>query len=249
MISSMTTVPLSDPLAEGVRLIETAGEEQLEIFLLGGVAIRLRTPEPLLERSFNDIDIVASRAAGREVTGLLERLGYAPDREFNAVNGRTRMLFRDEFNARDLDVLIGEFEMCHALPILERARLFEPTVPLAELLLTKLQIVELNRKDVIDVYNLLHAHDVRDALGIDAERVGQLCGRDWGLWRTVTGNLDRITDPALLPDVSDAQRMRVAHRVAALKDAITTAKKSRKWQLRSRIGDRVRWYEEPEEAH
>jgi hypothetical protein len=238
--------PLADPVAEGLRIVERARREGLDVYLLGGVAIAARRPpqtSPLLERPFNDIDVIATTAAGRQVSALLTALGYVADADFNAVNGRTRMLFRDEANARDLDVLIGEFVMCHELPVLDEATRAEATIPLADLLLTKLQIVEINRKDVWDAYNLLHDHE------LDADRIAQLCARDWGLWRTVTGNLALLRRPEHAGVLADAARALVSERIARIEQAIDGAKKSRRWSMRSRIGERVRWYEEPEEAH
>jgi hypothetical protein len=245
-------------VAEGIRLVKLARAHDVEVYLLGGVAIAARRPagiSAIRDRAFNDIDLVVSRKAGRSIKRFLLDLGYRDDHEFNVVNGRTRMLFRDDLNARDLDVLIGEFAMCHELPILERANLSELTVPLGDLLLTKLQIVELNEKDAWDVYNLLWAHECReDSSGsdeIDIARVAELCSRDWGLWRTVTGNLASLSErlererDGLMP----AARELLAERLSEVGLAISKAKKTRRWTLRSRIGDRVRWYEQPEEAH
>jgi hypothetical protein len=165
------------------------------------------------------------------------------------------MLFRDVANERDLDVLIGEFAMCHELPVLDEAVPERLTIPLADLLLTKLQIVELNQKDLWDVYNLLHAHVVVDGGGaggldaIDGGRIAALCARDWGLWRTVTQSLATLREPEHEAALPDDVRDTVRGRVAELESAIDGAKKSRRWSMRSRIGERVRWYEEPEEAH
>ncbi|MEN3284292.1 MAG: hypothetical protein V7607_5432 [Solirubrobacteraceae bacterium] len=249
--------PLSEAGAEGQRIVEAAQRAHLGVFLLGGVAVKVRAPRetpPLFERELNDIDIVTTRAAGKQIAGLLGQLGYVADRQFNAINGRTRMLFRDEVNARDLDVLIGEFAMCHALPILERATLGELTIPLGDLLLTKLQIVEMNRKDVLDIYNILRAHELRvDGPGrssIDARRIACLCARDWGLWRTVTRNLGRLLVAPYRPEALAAESAEVVQgRIEALSAEIEGAAKPARWRLRDRIGERVRWYDEPEEAH
>lgn len=253
MIEGERTGPLPDPVAEGLRLIDCARCEGLAVYLIGGVAVRVRTPLTLFSRDCKDIDIVASREAGRDVQRLLAGLGYAPAADFNAINGRTRMLFYDEQNSRDLDVLVGAFEMCHLLPILERARPEEATIPLADLLLTKLQIVEIGPTDILDVYNLLHGHRVvavdAEKVAIDAGRIAELCANDWGLWRTVSGNLARIGERPKELAFDDAVWEVVAERVAQIEKAINRAKKSRRWRLRSRIGDRVQWYDEPEETH
>jgi hypothetical protein len=248
-----TPATLSDPVQEGLRLIAEARARNLAIFLLGGVAIRARTSHPLFERRFNDIDLIATRSAGRDVTRLMAELEYVADHEFNAVNGRTRLLFRDAHNGRDLDVLVGEFAMCHNLPILECADIDEPTVPLGDLLLTKLQVVELNYKDLVDIYNLLYGHQTSveepEGHSIDLERVGRLCASDWGLWRTVASNLDRLVASEHWESIGVHERATIAQRLTHLRTAIARAPKSLRWRLRSRVGDRVQWYEEPEEAH
>ena len=72
--------------------------------------------------------------------------GYEADRQFNATNGHRRLLFYDVANQRQVDVFVGSFEMCHEIPITERILLAEHGIPLAELLLTKLQIVAAERQ-------------------------------------------------------------------------------------------------------
>jgi Uncharacterised nucleotidyltransferase len=252
---SVQSPPLADPVAEGVRIVNTARQQGLEVYLLGGVAIAARRPAhvpAVHERRFNDVDIITSRSAGREIKQFLVALGYEEDHEFNVVNGRTRMLFHDGGNDRDLDVLIGEFAMCHEIAVLEEAVADQLTIPLADLLLTKLQIVELNEKDLWDVYNLLNSHSCSaedDSEAINTSRIADMCSRDWGLWRTVTGNLAELARPERLQALPADAREVVQQRVGALVGAIDGAKKSRRWTIRGRIGDRVQWYEEPEEVH
>lgn len=248
--------PLADPVDEGLRIVQVARERQVETYLLGGVAVAARMPKdtrPLRSREFNDIDIIVPRSERRPIKQLLEDLGYVGDHEFNTINGRSRLLFRDHRNARDLDALVGEFAMCHELPVLDDATLEHATIPLADLLLTKLQIVELNEKDLWDALNLLHAHAVSaekaDPHSINAGRIAHLCARDWGLWRTVTGNLAVLRETNLENEGVGASSATVNARLELIEGVIRNEKKSRRWQLRSRIGDRVQWFEEPEEAH
>ena len=59
--------------------------------------------------------------------------------------------------------------MCHRLDLRSRLHIAGPALNPADLLLTKLQIVELNRKDAIDMIALLLAHPL-GADGIDAAR-------------------------------------------------------------------------------
>jgi hypothetical protein len=139
--------------------------------------------------------------------------------------------------------------MCHEIPLEQRLTVNAGTVPLAELLLTKLQIIELNEKDVRDTVALFHEHEVTgDDSGVNAARVAELCGADWGLWRTITANLENVRAHldryALAPDES----ARVNARLEAVEERIEAAPKSRAWRLRARVGERVKWYETPEEV-
>jgi hypothetical protein len=148
-------------------------------------------------------------------------------------------------------VFVGEFVMCHPIPIAERLDRHPLTVPLAELLLTKLQIVELTERDQRDIYNLVYHNEVVtvEGEGIEADYVAEVCARDWGLWRTASLTIERskanVSDYALDSEAAAT----IARRLAAISEKMEHAPKSARWKLRSRVGDRVRWYEEPEENH
>ena len=194
---------LSAPMADGTerqveaearRLaarIEAAG---LPLRLLGGLAIRLHAAgniHPALARSYADIDLVCTRKAGREVSRFLVAAGYEANERFNAMNGSERMIFYDRPNARHIDVFVGGFRMCHALPLTSRLDRDSPTLPLAELLLTKLQVVQLNAKDANDIIALLLDHEVAEDdddtvnaayilvdLGSSGCAISDVCGND-----------------------------------------------------------------------
>ncbi len=245
--------PLENPVEESRRLIGAATAKGVTVRALGGVAVNLRSPAegPLLPRPVGDIDLVTKRGSRTAVSNLLAEAGYVPDEMFNALHGAHRLLFYDEANRRKLDVFVGEFVMCHPIPIADRLERHPLTVPLAELLLTKLQIVELTERDQRDIYNLVYHHEVVtvEGEGIEAGYVAEICARDWGLWRTARSTIERSrTDVAGYSLDADASSV-IAARLAAIWDRIEQAPKSTRWKLRSRVGDRVRWYEEPEENH
>jgi hypothetical protein len=169
---------------------------------------------------------------------------------FNALRGSRRLLFHDPANGRHLDVFIGEFSMCHDIPMTTRLAREPLTVPREELLLSKLQIVELTANDQSDVYNLLFHNDVSDgddAGGISAAFIAQLCAGDWGLWRTCQLNVERSLDNLGNAALEPAERELVAGRLERLRARIDTEPKTMKWRIRNQVGDRVRWYAEPEE--
>ncbi|MGH3038485.1 MAG: hypothetical protein ACRDLZ_03635, partial [Gaiellaceae bacterium] len=189
-------------------------------------------------------------SAARACASLLQGLGYEPSVQFNALHGNERLLFFDQQHGRKADVFVGRFRMSHQIPLEERLALEPLTVPLAELLLTKLQIAELNEKDIRDSLALLHGHAVSDEDGdtVNGARVAALLSDDWGLWRTFTGNLDVCRGHLVRYDLGDGERQLVAERIHALVERIEAEPKSRAWRLRARIGERKRWYDTPEEV-
>ena len=168
---------------------------------------------------------------------------------FNAAHGSQRMLFYDETNRRKLDVFVGQFSMCHVIPITDRLERDPLTLPLAELLLTKMQVVELTERDQRDIYNLTFHHELsnEEGSGIEADFIASLCAKDWGLWRTSKATIERcLANLAAYALPAEASEL-ITTRLVALWSRIDERPKTTKWQLRSRVGDRVRWYEEPEE--
>jgi hypothetical protein len=243
--------PLADPLVESRRLVAAATGKGLTVRLLGGVAVLLQSPMegPLLTRKIGDIDIATRRGTRRATTELLEGAGYVGDEMFNVLHGARRLLFYDTVNERKLDVFVGEFSMCHAIPITDRLDRDPLTVPLAELMLTKLQIVELTDRDQRDIYNLAFHHQISggDGSGIEADYIAELCAKDWGLWRTCKATIERcLANLASYSLTADASAL-ITERLRSLWNRIEEAPKSAKWKLRSRVGDRLRWYEQPEE--
>jgi hypothetical protein len=244
--------PLADPVAEARRIIDAATARDLTVRVLGGVAVVMQAPDerPLMPRQLKDIDVVTVPREGKATAQLLAELGYVGEEMFNALRGSRRQLFHDPVNARELDVFVGEFAMCHALPIAGRLDQEPYTVPLAELLLTKLQIVELNERDECDIYTICHHHELTEAqpAGIDAAFIARLCAEDWGLWRTCQGTIERcvsdIDGYGLAPDA----RERIVGRLRGLWERIEREPKPGKWKRRARLGERKRWYQEPEEV-
>ena len=248
---------LADPLAEALRLIGLADAHGAMLRLMGGLAFHARAPEWTagVERERRDIDLATTSRDRKAVAELLVANGYVPDRHYNALYGHKQLYFVDPARERPVDVLVDRLEMCHSFLFADRLALDRPTIPLADLLLSKLQVVKVNRKDVLDALILLAEHPLTpDDTGINTARITALTSTDWGWWRTATGNLDRLLDflgteigPSDL-DTGRPNRYQPAAQVGALRSAIDAAPKSTRWRLRSRIGDRIAWYEEPEEV-
>lgn len=248
--SPLDRTPLEDPVVEARRLVDAATKKGVMVRVLGSVAVHLQAPAPgpLLTRPIKDIDIATRRGSRAAVTELLIEAGYVPDEMFNTLHGARRLLFYDP-KERKLDVFVGEFSMCHVIPITDRLERDALTIPLAELLLTKLQIVELNETDQRDIYNLLYHHDVSSGNGsaIEGDFIANLCAKDWGLWRTSRATIERCKSNLAGYDLGVEASGLIRGRLDALWTKIEEAPKTARWRLRSRVGDRVRWYDEPEE--
>ena len=249
--ASPTAGPLGDPVTESRRLVTGAAGKGLTVRLLGGVAVFMQAPVegPLLPRRVGDIDLAIRREGWRDLAGFLKAAGYVSDDMFNALHGTRRLLFYDQVNGRKLDVFVGEFAMCHQVPIADRLDREPLTVPLAELLMTKLQIVQLTERDQRDIYNLVFHHDVTASGGdaIEADYVGELCARDWGLWRTAKATIGQCQKNVADYQLPPAAVSLIAERLDLLWAQIEATPKTARWRMRNRVGDRMRWYNEPEE--
>lgn len=242
-------------IEEAVHICGTAAGEGITVRLAGGLAIQYLTPEfPPRGGDRQDLDLATLSSDRRPLTQFLAGRGYVADKTFNALYGHKQLYFQSAETGRSLDVLVDRLHMCHTVEFAGRLGRMPVTLDLADLLLSKLQIVELNEKDAQDVLYLCSAYPVRDGdepgtIGLD--RIRPIVGNDWGWWRTVTLNLDRITALAS----GDGQRLVPAggkhdaiEQLAVLSKAIETAPKSLRWKARAKVGERVRWYEVPEET-
>jgi hypothetical protein len=128
------------------------------------------------------------------------------------------------------------------------------TLDVLDVLLSKLQIVELNDKDVRDIVYLLSAYPVlsgAEAGTISLDLFLPIVAQDWGWWRTATMNLEKVRRLAsegadrLVPA---GARYDPAAQASILAGAAHEVPKSRRWKVRARVGDRIRWYQEPEES-
>jgi hypothetical protein len=246
--------PFTDRLpAEARGLVDEAQARGLAVRLMGGIGIRLALGlrfDPAFERTYGDIDILTRRRDARGVEELLEERGWAPASQFNALNGARRLLFHDPVSDAQVDVFVEAFEMCHALPLAESLDRPGPALPATDLLMTKLQIVSLNAKDRNDCYALLCGSAVADGdhTAIEPARVAALTGRDWGVHHTFELNLARLSAGLAEGAVPDPCVARVRAGIDAIAAAMEDAPKSRNWKLRARIGERKRWYDDPEEV-
>jgi hypothetical protein len=248
------SVAEADLLNDAKSLIDLAAARSIALRLVGGLAVRMLTPElPPRSRMGQDLDFASSSSTRRALIQMLTELGYHPDKNFNALYGNKQLYFAHGASGLTIDVLIDRLHMCHTLEFADRLGRMPYTLDAVDLLMSKLQIVELNEKDADDCLRLLvtfRLEDSSDPDAIDLRVFRSLVGDDWGWWRTVTLNLDRITGllhgsarPAL-----EGGKLDPRAQLQTLSQAAESAPKSRRWKMRARIGERKRWYEVPEET-
>ncbi len=161
------------------------------------------------------------------------------------------MIFNCPDDSWYVDIFINEFRMCHKLKFGHERLMKDPvTIPLAELFLTKLQIVKINAKDVKDVAALLLEHplgDIDDET-INVKRINEITGDDWGFYTTVRMNMDKIPQFLVTLELPEKETAIVNARLAELAKAMDEAPKSMHWKMRAVVGKSMQWYEEPEDA-
>jgi hypothetical protein len=243
--------PLSDPIDEAERIAEAAKKKQLRLKLLGGAGIHVHSPsahKAPLKRKYGDLDYAISKRDRKGVLDLFPSLGYEANERFNLMQGDRRLYFFDSHNNRQADVFIDVFRMSHVIDLRGRLDHDGPCASPSDLLLSKLQIYEMNRKDLVDLVALLLDHPVEGVSGdevIDASYIARVAADDWGLYRTVQVNIEKLR--ATLAEL-DVDRDLVSSRLDELWRAVEAQSKPLKWKLRAQVGDRVQWYELPEEV-
>jgi hypothetical protein len=254
-MSEMTdTVAETDLLNEAKSLIDLATERNIALRLVGGLAIRVLTPAlPPRSRTGQDLDFASASSTRRALTDMLTEQGYDADKNFNALYGNKQLFFAHNSTGLAIDVLIDKLHMCHTLEFADRLTRMPYTLDAVDLLMSKLQIVELNEKDADDCLRLVVTFPLEesdDAGAIDLRVFRALVADDWGWWRTVTLNLDRIT--ALLDGgdrvAIEGGKLDARAQLQSLREVAESAPKSRRWKMRARIGERKRWYDVPEET-
>jgi hypothetical protein len=238
------------------RIIEASEKAGVILRVIGSLAFQMHCPkyghlQQAMGRAYTDIDFAAYAKQTTAIRSLFEKLGYKDNKEVFIVSGGERAIFDRKEIGLHVDIFYEKLDFCHVIRWDGRLEVDGPSIPLAELLLEKMQIVEINEKDVIDTIMLLMEHPLGD---IDKEtiniaRVAQLCAADWGMWRTTTMNLDKVRTLAHgYEQLSNDEKAHVAEQVGAALTRIEAEPKSMAWRLRARVGDRVKWYKDVDEV-
>ena len=221
--------------------------------LFGGLAIRFHCPSAThksLGRKYADIDFMGFRKQSRDIKKFFAELGYVPRERFNALQGDKRLIFNDVENGRRVDVFLETFEMCHKFDFKERLTLDSPTITLADLLATKLQVVEITEREYRDIIALVRDHEVGDSdkpETINGSYLAGLCGDDWGIYKTFTINIGNILNALPKYALEPESIVIVQKRLEDLQNRIENEPKSVRWKIRARVGEKAQWYELPEQ--
>lgn len=238
----------SNALEAATQIIDAAEKQRVRLRLFGGLAFKKLCPssnDPRYYRENKDIDLMGKREDSRAIVKIMESLGYKPRELFNKLNMGQRMIYYDMENKRRVDLFLDEFVMCHKFNFKESILADSYTLPITQLLMTKLQVVEKTEKEYKDMMVAFRDYDVKSGPGgIRGDEIAELCSKDWGVyttfWKTMESLMARA--PELAGDESDVVRSRIQR----LMSMMESAPKSFGWKVRARVGERTRWYELPD---
>ncbi|MEB3860411.1 MAG: hypothetical protein LRS43_04295 [Desulfurococcales archaeon] len=254
---------------KAVGIVEKASSKGVTLRLLGALAVfvRVRDCSECLEAMvslerlgtgslFTDIDLAGYSKQRKHIRRFFEEeLGFEPDFYVNRLFGDRRLIFQDPRDGVKVDVFLDKLEFSHDVVLKGRLEMDYPTIALDDLILEKLQIHEINWKDLVDLAVLFARYDVcrepsRDC--INGKRIASILADDWGFWYDAMSNLERLErlleKSVASGRVSGSLASRVSDRVARLKTMISEEPKTKKWVKRSKIGTSKPWYRRVEEV-
>jgi hypothetical protein len=244
---------------EAMRIVQAASAASLNLRLTGSLAVRVHSNQqaPLLDamgrRRFRDIDFWGYSKEQKQLEKLFEKDGYLADPTIKQAHewGVKRLIYENPQTHVKIDVFMDELVMAHTIHFKGRLDLDHPTIDLADLLLSKLQIHEITENDFIDMIVLLAEHGLGsgDRESIDMSYVIDTLRNDWGFTYTVLENLRKTGEALGRHQVPPEIAERVRTQIANITEQINAAPKSTRWKLRARVGTRSKWYEDVDEVH
>ena len=243
-------------IEQAYRILEESKQRELTLRLVGALAFNIHCPsfnyiQRESQRYFTDVDFMAYVEQKTAIEIMFVEMGYLEDHRIKTVPGLKRSIFFTRDYSRHSDVFYDVLDFSHEIDFKGRLEIDYPTISLVDLLLEKMQIVQINEKDVIDTLMLLREHDIgsNDEETINIDYLARTCKSDWGLWKTVTTNLDkvdRLADEYSVLTAGDKKTIR--ERIQQMLQRIEQEPSTLRWQLRSRIGERIKWYRDVDEV-
>ncbi len=242
-------------LEEARRLTDEAQKQGLILRVMGPLALHhyfpdyvdlYRRMERLGERVFTDIDYAGYGKQRNKLVPFFEAQGYELEKRAAMLSGGTRLIFFSE-RIPMIDVFFDKLDYNHPIDYRGRLKIHPHCVSLTDLLLQKLQIVQINDKDLKDAMLLLLAAQVgqADAGMINATYLAKIMSDDWGFYYTATTNLGKIKQAlAGVKALSDEHRQLISGCADQLLAILESAPKSGKWKGRAKVGTKKIWYNE-----
>lgn len=230
-------------IEKAVQIVDSANELGISMRILGAIATKLHCSPEITSgemRDVSDIDFMAYSKHRKEIKKtLLDKFNYLPNDRFEALYGKDRFIFYDE-DGIAVDVFFDKLPMCHTIDFAGRLELDSPTITLADLLLTKLQIVNFEEKDFKDVVCILTEHPIRETEdeAVNAKYIAEVLSKDWGFYYTFTSNLNQVKT-SLSESSKHTQMLEKIDRIAHY---IENEPKSMGWRMRSKVGTKKKWY-------
>jgi hypothetical protein len=242
---------------EALRLVRDADAAGIHIRILGSIAYRITCPTNLhlfdqMARALTDIDFGGYKKENKKVREFFLKQGYIPDDGVYVISEGTRHIYEHPETKLNIDVFADELYFCHRIPFKGRLEIDTPTISTTDLLLEKMQIVEINLKDFKDTLVLLLEHPLGSPSDgkrhIDMPYIVDIMSKDWGFYYTFTTNLKRVPDYIKeFPAITSEQADTIRQRIDQILESIESAPKSMSWKIRAKIGTRKRWYQEVSE--
>lgn len=242
---------------EALRLVDKAEGQGIRLRILGSLAFRIHSPSNVdllteMARELTDVDFAAERKQSHAIRDFLTAEGYVPDNGLIVGTEGARHAYTHSVSKLNVDVFTDELYFCHPIPLKGRLHLDYPTISTTDLLLEKMQIVEINLKDIKDTLVLMLEHPLGDPSEnrekIDADYITRIMANDWGFYYTFTMNLRKVLE--FMPEfsaVKDGQREIIQERVDSLLRRVEESPKSMRWKIRAKVGTRRKWYQEVSE--
>ena len=264
-------------MAEAHAIVDAGNQRDVVLRLTGGLAVRhYAIDHEFAERKYSDIDLVGLKRQVVSVREVFRDLEYVENRHVSMATGNGQLQFfvpapsapegaagaRAGDGAGDLpvytdvppsdhiDVFLDAMRMDHQVDFRDRLEINTYAIDPADLFLSKLQIVNLNEKDVHDAITLVKDVyvDFQPHPGVlDLQHVASVCAADWGLYIDVMNNIDAVIEHVADYDLGPRDAARVRRTLELAQEMMTEQAKTLRWRLRARIGKRVRWYTEVDE--
>jgi hypothetical protein len=237
-------------------IVKVSDDTNILLRVIGSLAFQIHCPQfgylqAAMGRAYTDIDFAAYSRQNKQITEMMTRMEYVENREVFIASEGERAIFDKPGTGLHVDIFYEKLDFCHAIYWKDRLEVDSPTIPLTELLLEKMQIVQINEKDIIDTIMLLLEHTLGDTdkETINIKLAAQLCANEWGLWRTTTMNLEKVKQLAQhYSQLTPEQKSKVVSQVDEIIARLNREPKPVAWRIRDRVGDRVKWYKDVDEV-